>query len=189
MTVRTRAANTRSLGSVALRRAYRVEVGGAATMPSAGGIVLAVSGRGPVVGPLLATALPRPVHALGMPESLGGLGRGIGASRRARALLREGAVVAVPVHEADGRALAAFLALDSGVPIQPVIVRGAHGRFEADPPRLRSRVTMAVLPPVLLIAPGDPCAWDVVRGAAEQVRQHCADAERATRSQDGMGTS
>ena len=159
-------------------------------MPASGGLVLVMTGRGPLVGPIVAAALPRPVHAVGMPEAVGGLGRpGIDAGRRARALLREGAVVAIPADEAEGRALAAFLALDAGVPIQPVVVRGAHGRFEADPPRLRSRVTMAVLPPVPLTAPGDPCAWEAVRGAAEQVRQHCADAERGTPPQDGMGTS
>lgn len=152
--------------------------------------MLAVRGRGPLVGPIVAAGLSRPVHVVGMPMGLGGLGpMGIGASRLGEELLAEGAVVGIPADGEAGRVLAAFLCLRAAAPMVPVVVRGGHGRFEADPPRLRSTVTMAVLPPVTLSGLGDPCAWDVVRDAAEQVRQHCADAERSVRPQDGVGTS
>ena len=188
--LRSRAASTRSLAGPALLRAYPLALSGQASLPRLGPAGLAVAGRGPLVGPMLAAALPRPVHAVGMPPALGGLGSGtVTAAREAGLLLAAGAVVAVGVEDEAGRALAAFLALRAGARVLPVVVRGAHGRFEADPPRLRSTVTMAVSPPVTLPALGDPCAWDVVRDAAEQVRQHCADAERSLRSQDGMGTS
>lgn len=191
MSLRSRAANTRSLGRSALTRAYRLDLVGAELVRARGPLVLAIAGQGPLVGPVVATGLPRPIHVLGMPAALGGLPRsGVHGGREARALLRQGAAVAVPVEGPAGLALAAFLALDGEAPVQPVVVSGAHGRFEADPPRLRSTVRTVVHPPITLSSTGDACAWPVVRDAAEQVRQRLADAERTVRpGRDGMDAS
>lgn len=191
MNLRSRAANTRSLGRSALTRAYPVDIEGAALVPVHGPLVIAITGLGPLVGPVVATGLPRPVHVLGMPAALGGLPRsGACAVQEARRLLRQGAAIGVPVGESSDLALVAFLALDGSAPVLPVVVSGAHGRFEADPPRLRSTVRTVVHPPIMLSSTGDPCAWPVVRDAAEQVRQHRADAERTGRpGRDGMDAS
>lgn len=191
MSLRSRAANTRSLGRSALARAYRLDITDADLVLARGPLILAITGQGPLVGPVVATCLPRPVHVLGMPAALGGLPRsGATAVREARGLLRLGAAVAVPVDGSSDLALVAFLALDSEASVQPVVVSGAHGRFEADPPRLRSTVRTVVHPPITLSSTGDACAWPVVRDAAEQVRQRLADAERTVRpGRDGMDAS
>lgn len=189
MTAVSRAAHTRSLGKAAVRAAYRVDVQGSELVPATGPLVIGIIGKGPVVGPLVATGLPRPIHIFGMPQALGGLSPHAG-SREAREILDHGGAVGVPVNEPADRALAAFLALRARAPFLPLVVLGAHGKFEADPPRLRSMVRMVALPPITLPASGDPCAWPVVRDAAEQVRQVLADAERTVRRPlDQMGTS
>ena len=191
MNARSRAAHTRSLGGAALLAAYRMGVSGAANIPTQGPVVVVASGIGPLVGPVIGTKLDRPVHIFGMPAQLGGLAAASPqGSRDARSLLNQGAAVGIQVNNHRDLALTAFLALWSGASVVPVTVQGAHGHFETDPPRLRSTVTMVVFPPILLPASGDPCAWPVVRDAAEQVRQALADAERTVRRQpDQMGTS
>jgi hypothetical protein len=182
VTTPSRAANTRSLGSLALATAYRIVVEGGEQVPKGSPLVVIAAGVGPLVGPIIATQLIRPVHMFGMPVQLGGLApQGPDGGRQARTLLSGRAAVGLQGDTPSDHALAAFLALWSEAQILPIVVQGAHGRFAVDPPRLRSMVRMVVFPPFTLPAAGDPCAWPVVRDAAEQVRQVLADAERTVR--------
>lgn len=175
--MRSRAANARSLGSPLLAAAYRADVRGSDHLPAAGPVVIAAGHPGAIGRIVLATWLPRPAHVAGAPLPLGGLPSGrIAAYRLGTRILGESGVVAV----AGDPALAAALALRARALVVPVAMAGTSGRNEADPPRLRSTVTVAVLPGVEVRTSeaADPLAWPEVRDAAERVRQVLADAER-----------
>lgn len=176
MNLRSRAANTRSLGGPVLAAAYRADLRGMHNLPSVGPVVLASSEPGALGRVALASWLPRPVHVIGVPAALGGLpAGGIAAYREGCALLADGAAVAAP----GDAVMAAALALRSGATVVPVALAGTSGRVAVDPPRLRSVVTVAMLPGIQALGPVvDPLAWPGVREAAERVRQALADAER-----------
>lgn len=177
----------RSLGGPLLALGYRHDLRGGHHLPARGPAVVVAGGeQGPLVPLALAAWLPRPVRTVGGPPSLGGIDGGpIDRDRGARAALAAGEAVAFPGGP-EAAAAAAAAALSSGAVVVPAVLLGTRGRHEADPPRLRSTVTVVVLPPVTVgPEPQDPLAWPAVREAAERIRQALVDAERTVRRRLG----
>ena len=179
----------RSLGGPLLAAGYRHDLRGVHHLPQRGPAVIVAAGEhGPLTPLALAAWLPRPVRAVGGPGALGGIvGGPIARDRGTREALARGEAVAFTDGTDATLAAAAAAALAGGAAVVPTVLLGTRGRHVADPPRLRSTVTVVVLPPVTVGDPvsGDPLAWPAVREAAECIRQALVDAERTVRRRLG----
>ncbi len=182
------AAHARNLASAALRMTYHLRAHGAHHVGTSGALLMVTRCEGVLAGAILHATAPRPLHVLAneamaatLPEAVLAkagdvpveLPTAIRAQRSAlAALMDERAVVvagsAVPVG---------YLVAMSGVPVMPVVLRGADGRVPTDPPRPRSRIDVYFAPAVAISVPGDPLRASTRAVVAEQVRQIVSDAE------------
>jgi 1-acyl-sn-glycerol-3-phosphate acyltransferase len=187
-----RAAHSRNIGALLARAAYRVEVHGRHHVPAHGPALLVGSDLNLFSAALVGSVACRPIHTLA-PWALAQLGDipvfppGIAAAQWALELLEAGAAIMVT---ADVPPLGYLLAHGS-VPITPVVVIGGSGKIAEDPPRLRSKIEVYFCAPST-IAPSasefdtsDPCAYRVVQGLSERVRQLTSDARNESARRSG----
>jgi hypothetical protein len=182
----SRAATARNFTGPALRALYRLEVEGAALVPTTGALILQIDGDGLLAGPVLKAVTPRPVHTVvsgalaqvlmghspGWAGDLALEGHGFAAYAAASALLHGGEAVAI----LGDSSLLGLLLASSGAAVQPVTISGAGGKVATDPPRPRSRIGIVFEAPITISPSGDPCALATVQQLSELVRQARADA-------------
>lgn len=191
------AAHTRNLASLLLHRLYRLQAHGAFHVGTEGPVLLVVPSPSPLAGLIVQAVAPRPVHVVaqadadatlpaGLVRATGGIvvaaSTAIAAQHEARAALADGRAVAV----CGSTAAVPYLAAATGAPVLPVVLLGADGRAQNDPPAPRSRIDAYFVPPVSVQVPGDPLRAATRAAVAEQVRQLVADATDQARRRAGL---
>ncbi|CAB4716338.1 unannotated protein [freshwater metagenome] len=187
-----RAAHSRNIGALLARAAYRVEVHGRHHVPTSGPVMLVGSDLNLFSAAIVASVACRPIHTL-IPGALAQRGDipvispGIAAARWALELLEAGAAIMVTT---DVPPLGYVLAHGS-VSITPVVVIGGSGKVADDPPRLRSKIEVYFCAPSTIpgsaseFGSSDPCAFRVVQGLSERVRQLTSDARNESARRSG----
>ena len=182
------AAHARNLASAALRMTYQLRGHGAHHVGRSGAMLLVTQCEGMLAGAVLHAMAPRPLHVLAneamastLPDAVlakagdipVALPTAVHAQRSALAALMDERVVVV----AGSAVPVGYLVAMSGVPVMPVVLRGADGRVPTDPPRPRSRIDVYFAPAVSVSVPGDPLRASTRAVVTEQVRQLVSDAE------------
>ena len=191
------AAHTRNLASLVLHRLYRLQAHGAFHVGTEGPVVLVVPSPSPLAGLIVQAVAPRPVHVVAQAEADATLPPGL--VRATGGIVAEAPPAIAAQHEAraaleDGRAVAVcgsteavpYLVATTDAPVLPVVLLGADGRVETDPPAPRTRIDAYFVPPERVEVPGDPLRATTRAAVAEQVRQLVADATDQARRRAGL---
>jgi len=198
----------RPISAWLIRRRYPVRVHGADRVPCRGGVILAANHVGIIDGPLLAVFAPRPVHALTKREMfdgrLGGflhragqiplerVGADPGAIRSSLRVIRDGGVVAIFPEgtRSSGRFDrfhhgAAYLALVTGAPVVPVMLRGTGAPADGSSalPTPRSTIDVVFGAPWHIPQQPWPRTREQVGAASALLREHMLSEQDGALSQ------